>query len=79
MTQEIKAHISARDRFDIFVAAQPMPVALWPIGLLEHQVYLEYFRQALKDFFRKKATVALIHTALLSILPLQPEASVPLG
>ena len=75
MTQEIKAHISAKDRIDIFVAAQPMPVTLWPIGMLEHQICLEYLRQAFKLYFDSKATAALIHTALLSRILLQTEQS----
>ena len=41
-------------RYDIFVAVQPLPVTVWPIGSLEHHACLEHIRHALKTHFRRK-------------------------
>lgn len=56
-THEIKAHLDAKDRYDIFVAVQPVPVTIWPIGSLEHQTCLEHFRHSLMSHFRRKDDV----------------------
>lgn len=54
MNPKLKLKQCRVHRYDIFVAVQPVPVTVWPIGSLEHHACLEHIRHALKTYFQRK-------------------------
>ena len=51
-------------RHDIFVAAQPVPVTVGPIGELEHRVCLEFLRYCFRKHFRAKVRYTCLYFVL---------------
>ena len=51
-------------RYDIFIAAQPAPIAVGPIGELEHRICLEFLRYCFRKHFRAKVRYTCLYFVL---------------
>ena len=51
-------------RYDIFIAVLPVPMAVGPIGELEHRVCLEFLRYCFRKHFRAKVRYTCLYFVL---------------